>query len=921
MAEISRAKLFGKLNRLNYKVMEAATIFCKMRTNPYVELEHWIHQILQLQDSDLHHIIRHYEIDPGRLAADLTRALNRLETGASAVRNFSDQVSTSIERGWVVASLMFNQYNVRTSHMLIAILQTRGLRDSLHAVSKEFEKIKLDDLSDNHDQIVGGSVEDALAAREAGEMGDGAAPGEESGAIAPAQMGKEEAIKRFCKDLTEAARSGSIDPIVGRDDETRQIVDILMRRRQNNPILVGEAGVGKTAVVEGFAHKIVCGDVPPVLRDVRLLELDVPGLQAGASMKGEFEQRLKKVVEEVQASETPVILFIDEAHTLIGAGGQAGTGDAAQILKPALARGQLRTVAATTWAEYKKHIEPDPALTRRFQVVQIDEPTEDRAILMMRKIASMLERHHRVQILDEALEASVHLSHRYIAARQLPDKSVSLLDTACARVAVGLHAVPATVDNVRKRIDAFETELEILSRESAVGMDHGERESHVRAELHTDQERLGELEKTWEGERDLVTKILDLRKRLRGPLGEDPVEGTGSRLEKAAEAESDSEPAEEAKASEEVPELSAEERAKLVDELKDLQSQLTAIQGENPLILPSCDASAIASVVADWTGIPVGRMVKNEVEAVLHLGETLGTRVLGQQHALDQIASTIRTSRAGLADPRRPIGVFLLSGPSGVGKTETAKALAEALYGGESNVITFNMSEYQEEFTASSLLGSPKGYEGSTEGGVLTEAVRRKPYSVVLFDEVEKAHKSIHTIFLQMFAEGQVSDRRGVVVDFKNTIILLTSNVGKELITSMCADPELMPTHEALRDAVRKPLLEIFPTELLGRLVVAPYVPLGDDMLREITKLQLRRVEQRLQENHGATLSFDDEVLDLIVSRCTERESGGRVVDAILSRTLLPTISQAILNRLMDGQNVEQVGVGVKDGQFEYSFA
>ncbi len=918
MAEISRAKLFGKLNRLNYKAMEAATIFCKMRTNPYVEMEHWIHQILQLQDSDLHHIIRHYELDPGRLASDLTRALNRLETGASAVRNFSDQVSSAIERGWVVASLMFNQYNVRTSHMLIAILQTRGLRDSLHAVSKEFEKLKVEELSENHDQIVGGSVEDALAATEAGEMGGGTAPGEESGAIAPAQMGKEEAIKRFCKDLTEAARSGHIDPIVGRDDETRQLVDILMRRRQNNPILVGEAGVGKTAVVEGFAHKIVSGDVPPVLRDVRLLELDVPGLQAGASMKGEFESRLKKVVEEVQASESPVILFIDEAHTLIGAGGQAGTGDAAQILKPALARGQLRTVAATTWAEYKKHIEPDPALTRRFQVVQVDEPTEDRAILMMRKVASMLERHHRVQILDEALEASVRLGHRYIPARQLPDKAVSLLDTACARVAVGQHAVPARVDNTRKRIDALETELEILSREAAVGMDHVDRESHVRAALHTDQETLSELEKSWEAERDLVNRILEIRERLRGPLGEDPVEGTGSRLEKAVEAEQE-EGAEDA--AEAAPELTAEERTKLVDELKDLQSQLTALQGENPLILPSCDASAIAAVVADWTGIPVGRMVKNEVEAVLHLGETLGERVLGQQHALDLIAQTIRTSRAGLADPRRPIGVFLLAGPSGVGKTETAKALAEALYGGESNVITFNMSEYQEEFTASSLLGSPKGYEGSTEGGVLTEAVRRKPYSVVLFDEVEKAHKSIHTIFLQMFAEGQVSDRRGVVVDFKNTIILLTSNVGKELIMSMCADPELMPTPEALRDAVRKPLLEIFPTELLGRLVVAPYMPLGDDMLREITKLQLRRVERRLQENHGAELDFDDGVLDLIVSRCTERESGGRVVDAILSQTLLPSISQAILNRLMDGHNVEKVGVGVKDGQFDYSFA
>lgn len=920
MAEISRAKLFGKLNRLNYKAMEAATVFCKMRTNPYVELEHWIHQILQLQDSDLHHLVRHFEIDPGRLAADLTRALGRLETGASSVRNFSDQVSIAVERGWVVASLMFNNFNVRTSHIIIALLQTRHLRDSFYAISKEFEKIRLDELTDRHDEILGGSVEDALAAREAHEMGGGASPGEESGAIAPAQMGQEEAIKRFCKDLTEAARNGSIDPIVGRDEETRQLVDILMRRRQNNPILVGEAGVGKTAVVEGFAHRIVSGDVPPVLRDVRLLELDVPGLQAGASMKGEFEERLKKVVEEVQASEKPVILFIDEAHTLIGAGGQAGTGDAAQILKPALARGQLRTIAATTWAEYKKHIEPDPALTRRFQTVQVDEPSEDRAILMMRKIASMLERHHRVQILDEALDAAVRLSHRYIPARQLPDKAVSLLDTACARVAVGQHAVPSQVDDTRKRIDALHTELEILAREAAVGMDHGDREREIRARLHEEQEQLARLEEAWENERGLVQEILEVRRQLRGPLGEEPVEGTGSRLEQAAQAAGEEEAANEtdegAGAS-----LSDDERQALLDRLKDLQARLASVQGETPLILPSCDAGAVASVVADWTGIPVGRMVRDEVEAVLNLNRTLGERVIGQQHALDLIAQTIRTSRAGLGDPRRPIGVFLLAGPSGVGKTETAKALAEALYGGESNVITFNMSEYQEEFTASSLLGSPKGYEGSTEGGVLTEAVRRKPYSVVLFDEVEKAHKSIHTIFLQMFAEGQVADRRGVVVDFKNTVILLTSNVGKDLIMNMCQDPELMPSPEALREALRKPLLEVFPTELLGRLVVVPYLPLSDEVLRDIARLQLRRVERRLLENHGARLEIGDEALDLIVSRCSERESGGRVIDAILSQTLLPTVSEAILSRLLEGHTISRVRVGVENGQFAYDFA
>src|SRR5262245_32008487 len=705
MAEISRATLFGKLNPIMFKAAEGAVTFCKLRGNPHVELVHWLFQIINLPDSDMHRILRHFEVDSARLVRDFQTMLERLPRGASTIEDFAEHLPDSVKEGWMFATLLFGETQVRSGYLLVGILKTTRLRDVLYRISKEFEKVKTETLTDDFARLVKGSPEDSLAASDGFAAGT---PGEASQAIPPAAMGKQEALRRFASDLTARARTGALDPVTGRDEEIRQVIDILMRRRQNNPILTGEAGVGKTAVAEGFALRIARGDVPPALKDVELWALDVGLLQAGASMKGEFESRLRAVIDEVQSSPRPIILFIDEAHTLIGAGGAAGTGDAANLLKPALARGTLRTIAATTWSEYKKYIEKDPALTRRFQVVQVGEPDEDKALLMLRGVASTLEKHHRVQLLDEALDAAVKHSRRYLPARQRPDKAVSLLDTTCARGAVSQHATPPEVEDSRRRVEALETELAIIEREDAAGFDTGTRRADAEGKLAAEKERLGVLEQRWSEEQALVDRILELRRQLRDEAKE---------------------PA---------------ERETRLAELRDLQGKLGGLQGETPLILPSVDAQAVASVVADWTGVPVGRMVKNEAEAVLKLADTLSERVVGQRHGLEMIARRLQTSRAHLDNPNKPIGVFLLVGPSGVGKTETALALAESLYGGEENVITINMSEFQEAHTVSTLKGAPPGYVGYERGGVLTEAVRRRPYSVVLLDEVEKAHPDVH---------------------------------------------------------------------------------------------------------------------------------------------------------------------------------
>jgi len=909
MAEISRVSLFGKLNAIAFKAVESATVFCKLRGNPYVELVHWFQQILQLQNTDLHKIVDYFDIDPSVLAKDLTNALESLPRGASSISDLSSHIEDSIERAWVYGSLAYGDNKVRMAYVVLGMLETRQLKSALLNMSAEFSKIKLDDLSDNLHKIVAGSSEDSLNAN------DGSAiqsqPGTASNAMSPATMGKQQALNQFTTDLTEQAAQGKLDPIIGRDEEIRQLIDILMRRRQNNPILTGEAGVGKTAVVEGFAHRINKGDVPPALQSVKLLCLDIGLLQAGASMKGEFENRLKQVIEEVKASTTPIIMFIDETHTLVGAGGAAGTGDAANLLKPALARGELRTIGATTWAEYKKHIEKDPALTRRFQVVKVEEPSEAKAILMLRNIAGMLEQHHHVEMLDEAIEAAVKLSHRYIPARQLPDKAVSLLDTAAARVAVSQFATPAALEDCKQGIENLRVEQKLLRKEAAIGVVNQKRMDMIVEGLRTERTKEQALTEKWQAEKALVDKVLAARKSLRDlitaqtlsaqQVAEQAINDDGSLIQVLDNATAISQ----AKA-----ELAAQ------------HLQLATLQGENPLILPACDAQAVASVVADWTGIPVGKMVNDEVKTVLNLANIMKQRVIGQDHAMEVIAKRVQTSRAGLDNPNKPIGVFMLCGPSGTGKTETALTLAESLYGGEQNVITINMSEFQEAHTVSTLKGAPPGYVGYGEGGILTEAVRRKPYSVVLLDEVEKAHPDVHEIFFQVFDKGVMEDGEGRVIDFKNTLILLTSNVGSELIMNMCADPAQMPEPERITKSLREPQLHIFPAALLGRIVSIPYYPLSNDMLNTITRLQLERIKKRVEQGQGITFAYSDSVVELVVSRCTELESGGRMIDAILTNTLLPELSNKILNTMLSGKTLCAISVDTdsENKEFVYEF-
>jgi type VI secretion system protein VasG len=885
MSEISRSVLFGKLDSLLFTSLESATAFCKLRGNPYVELAHWLHQLMQAPEADLQQVIRHFALDEGQLARDIVEALDRLPRGASAISDLSEHIDSAVERAWVYGSLKFGAAQIRGGHLLLGILKTYSLRHLLKAISSQFDRINADLLMEQFATITAHSAENSLT------------PSAHADTTPTAAQTGGSVLAQYAQDLTAKARNGEIDPVTGRDEEIRQIVDILMRRRQNNPLLTGEAGVGKTAVVEGLALRIVAGDVPPQLRDVQLYLLDIGMLQAGAGVKGEFEKRLQTVIDEVQSSPTPIILFIDEIHTLIGAGGAQGTGDAANLLKPALARGQLRTVGATTWSEYKKYIEKDPALTRRFQVVQVHEPSEDKALLMLRSTVSPLEQHHRVLLLDEAVDAAVRLSHRYIPARQLPDKAVALLDTACARVAVSQHAEPAQVEDCRHRIEALQIEWDIARREAKVGIGNPQRPQEIEAQLALLQQQLEQLTARWQEELALIQQIIDLRAQLHRE-------------------EIEAEPTDEA-TEEPQPAPSADE---LRAQLAQLQQQLGELQGEAPLIFAAVDANVVAAVVSDWTGIPLGRMVKNEIDAVLQLADTLNQRVIGQRHALDLIARRVRTSRARLDDPNKPVGVFLLAGPSGVGKTETALALAETLYGGEQNVITINMSEFQESHTVSTLKGAPPGYVGYGEGGVLTEAVRRRPYSVVLLDEIEKAHPDVHEIFFQVFDKGWMEDGEGRHIDFRNTIIILTSNVGTDLIAGLCSDADLMPEPEALSGALREPLLSVFPAALLGRLLVVPYYPLTDATLGNIVRLQLGRVQRRLAENHDIVCTFDDAVIEQIVSRCTEVESGGRMVDAILTNTLLPQISHTLLTGSANDQRYRQLHIALQQNEFICQF-
>lgn len=930
-----RKELVAKLNATGVRAFKAAADTAKLRGNPYVELVHFIQQLVLSERSDVQMILADAGVDASRISADMTRAIDKLPYGATSVEEFSDHIFHAIQEGWNLATLEFGVEEVRSAHILLACLKTPALDGLVSKISAEFDKIEADGVISRFADVTEGSLE-------------AGSPPAAAAAETPVKRGPggDSALAKYATDLTQRARDGKIDPVVGRDPEIRQIVDILMRRRQNNPILTGEAGVGKTAVVEGFALRIAQGDVPPTLQNVSVRMLDVGLMQAGASVKGEFEKRLKAVIDEVQASEVPIILFIDEAHTLIGAGGAAGTGDAANLLKPALARGELRTIAATTWAEYKQHIEKDPALTRRFQLVKIDEPSEAVAVLMLRGVAGVLEQHHKVQILDEAIEAAVSLSHRYIPARQLPDKAVSLLDTACARVAVSQHATPAEVEDILRRRQALEVEQGIIGREAAIGIDVADRQVRVDAGLAETETALAAAQARWDREKALVAEILDLRAKLRGegvPLDEAAAEenagtesGDGAAKApepKAAESKtgdgaaagakkaktSKAKGAKDAKA-ETVSAEPADEAAADLARLRELMAELAAAQGETPLILPSVDRNAVAAVVQDWTGIPTGRMLSSQTEKALKLAATLSERVVGQDHAMEMIAKRVQTSRAGLGAPEKPVGVFLLCGPSGVGKTETALALAETLYGGEQNLISINMSEFQEAHTVSTLKGAPPGYVGYGKGGILTEAVRRKPYSVILLDEVEKAHPDVHEIFFQVFDKGMMDDSEGRRIDFKNTLILLTSNVGSDVIMDRTKNGTVRTGIDDLDQGLRAPLLKVFPAAFLGRVVTIPYYPLSDTMIEAIARHQFGKIAKRLKATNDAELVIGDGVMDLVKARCTEIESGGRMIDAILTNTLLPELSRGVLNRSLEGKKMAKVIVGASPEGFTYSF-
>ena len=916
MSEISLETVTGKLNRVGYDAFMKALRQAKNAGNRNVELAHWLLHMVQNDRSDITLTLDHFNIDRAKVMADITSTVDGFRKNETEMPGVSNHITDLLDRGWHYATLFFGETQIRSGHVLLSAFKSLELRRALVQISKEFRDIDADQMASEARTIWGESDEENLRPMDGSGLAAPGAPGAEG----QAQAGGTTALDRYSVDMTAKAASGEMDPIVGRDDEIRQIIDVLMRRRQNNPILTGEAGVGKTAVVEGFAQKLVSGDVPPQLQGVRLCSLDIGLMQAGASMKGEFEQRLRAVIDQVQASPTPIILFIDEAHTLIGAGGAQGTGDAANLLKPALARGTLRTVAATTWAEYRNYFEKDPALTRRFQSVQVDEPSEEKCFDMLRGILTPMEKHHKVRISDEAVVAAVRLSSRYIPARQLPDKAVSLLDTACARVAISQSTVPAMVEDLRLLLVARAKELDAQERESDIGKGDEERIVAIKEEMAEAEQKLAEFEAEWEKEKTLVDEILALRDKLNAEKA-DSEESAATEPADAMAPDASAEPADDAANSPADAPVAAAEPVDMDAIKSDLRTRVGELEDRKPdqrMIYAHVDEQSIASVVSDWTGIPVGRMVADEVQTILTLPEILNQRVIGQSHGLKMISKRIETNRAKLDNPNKPIGVFMLCGPSGVGKTETALALAEALYGGEQNIITINMSEFQEAHTVSGLKGAPPGYVGYGEGGRLTEAVRRKPYSVVLLDEVEKAHPDVHEMFFQVFDKGQMEDGTGRVIDFKNTLIILTSNVGTEVIMQMAGQGETQPDPDTLNTALKPYLLQEFPPALLGRIVTIPYFPLSGDMLGGIVRLQLGRITKRISTNHNAVFEYSDAVVEHIVSQCNDPDSGGRMIDNIITNTLLPALSREFLNRALEKEEVKRASVDVEDGAFSY---
>jgi type VI secretion system protein VasG len=869
--------LIGRLNDETRNAVESAAGLCVSRTHYDVEIEHFLLKLLDGTDNDLALILKHYGVDRSRFAAQLTESIDRFKSGNARTPSLSPSLMRMLTEAWLIGSVDYGAVAIRTGFTVAVLASDDELSRLIRESSPELGKIPGESLRKDFNAVVAGSVEGS------GVVAPGDAPH-----AAKAAGGPTPGLDGFTNNITQRARDGLLDPVLSREFEIRQVVDILTRRRQNNPILVGEAGVGKTAVVEGFAMRIVEGDVPPPLQNVEIRGLDLALLQAGAGVKGEFEKRLKGLIEEVKSSPTPIILFIDEAHTMIGAGGSAGQGDAANLLKPALARGELRTIAATTWSEYKMYFEKDPALTRRFQLVKVDEPSESSCAVMMRGIAPSLEAHHGVRILDDGIEAAVRLAHRYLPDRQLPDKAVSVLDTACARLALGQSATPAAVEDARRRLDDLVVQARILERESAVGADHSGRLAEIAAERESTEKELTELGDRWERERELVVKIHALRTEL-----EEMTTDGGARGKKADSRR---------------------------QELAGLTAELEEVQGEAALVPVCVDAELVGQVVSGWTGIPVGKMLRDEVNTVLQLEKHLGERIIGQDHALEAVSHRIRTSRAGIEDPKKPVGVFMLVGPSGVGKTETALVLSDLFFGGEHNMISINMSEFQEAHTISTLKGSPPGYVGYGEGGVLTEAVRRRPYSVVLLDEVEKAHPDVLELFFQVFDKGVMEDGEGRQIDFKNTILMLTTNAGTDTIMNLTADPETAPDHLGLSKALKPELDRIFKPAFLGRLVIIPYFPIGDENMKKIVVLKLDRIQARLADAHGVDLIYDDALVQTVADRCTEVESGARNIDNILTNTMLPSISRLMLEAIVEGERPAALRVGVgANGDFEYA--
>ena len=902
MITINLKSLVGRLNTTVRNALEAAAGLAMSRTHYEVEIEHWILRLIEEGDTDIIAILERYEVNLSHLAKDLTNVLDKFKNGSSRPPSLSPALVDLAKEAWLLASVEYGHAQVTSGHLLAAMMLDESFRRQLGESSKELRDIPGESCKEMVRATVGTTGESTTTLSEGGQVadsGEGAAPG------APSRT---PSLDKFTINLTERAAQGKIDAVLGRDNEIRQLIDILSRRRQNNPILTGEAGVGKTAVVEGFALRIAQNDVPETLQGVVVRTLDLGLLQAGASVKGEFENRLRSVIDEVKASPVPIIMFIDEAHTLIGAGGKEGQGDAANLMKPALARGELRTVAATTWAEYKKYFEKDPALTRRFQVVKVEEPDEHTAIEMMRGISKALESHHKTRILDEAIVEAVKLSHRYISGRQLPDKSVSLLDTACAKVSLSLGTTPAAIEDARRHIDQCTRNIQMLEREDATSGGCEERLAEVRESKASEEARLEKLNAQWEKEKELVVQIREAREQIENDFlakltpANDKAEGDGEKEAPAA--------------------LTQEQLDELKGKLKELTEQLHEIQGEAPLMQPVVDGQAVAEVVAQWTGIPVGRMVSDEMQNVLKLQDRLTGRVIGQDHALNAISQAIRTSRAGLRDPRKPIGVFFMVGPSGVGKTETALALSEMLYGGEHNVTTINMSEFKEEHKVSMLVGSPPGYVGYGEGGVLTEAVRRKPYSIVLLDEMEKAHHGVQDIFYNVFDKGMIKDGEGRDIDFKNTIIIMTSNAGEEVIRAICEASEEKPAPDVLLDSFRPELLNWFKPAFLGRCDIIPYYPLDDENLIKICGLNMKRIEKRVKEHYGAGFSYHEDVPLHIVARSQEVDTGARNIEHIISRTLLPELASECLNRMAIGEEIKNIHINVdEEGNFSYELS